>query len=176
MVLEKNPSAHGKVPGWAEDGSMEITGLTGSTKIQTSLTDGTDIFSEILSAVDFGIIKFNGSEYTSYEKTVDNEGNLISSSGGFTASYESDNGNKYDITSINENPSGLMITVHRTDCNSSAVIMNIADYIYESFYDGAIDINYDIMASEYKNEHCVVRKTDDGFSISLMQGKPAGEE
>lgn len=173
VMLEKFPSAHGAVPGWS-DAAIDFSVITGSKKLTGTMASGNDLFGDIFRAVDFGAITFNGSSFSATEKTTDQDGNVVSGSADYSASYTSDNGNSYEITSSGQDEGGLTITVKRPDCTTSPMIMNIGDYIYESICDGSLDLGYDVINSAYDNGRCRIEATPDGF-VMKIQKAPEGQ-
>lgn len=166
-VLEKKQAElEGKVPGWQDEG-IDIGTVLGSVKLTGALSDGADFFGDILSGISFSKTKMESFTLQKTEsKTADGKTSLYAD---FAAVYTSEDGSRYEISmdGTNSDTQGLSILVRRADLQDSAVIMAVADHIYQGVYEGELDTSADL-TQPYQKEHCSVAKTEDGFQMFLF--------
>ncbi len=167
-VLVKNDVAEGEVPGW-EVPDMDSAAFLASAKFHKDVSDGADLFSEMLQGLEFGPVIMDGASFTSYRKVTDEKGNVTAESAVFLANYHTDDGHSYEVTLSNENAEteGLTVVSHRPDAATPEAVMALSGHLYQYVFEGMPDLGADPSAG-YSMEHFNVTKTDDGFTARFF--------
>jgi len=164
VILQKFPSDAGTgTPGWENDFQTDIAGSVGSDKYHESSLISVIQSLELASVTETEAGQGGEGAAAAVTKRYAPDGSVVSTSMSMHASYTA--GTHSYMASLQDGT--LTISVSREDCSSTQACMAFADRIYRYFYEGQIDLSFDLSAGDYTNERCAVHKTDAGFDISL---------
>lgn len=167
VMLEKNEVQSGVIPYW-DDSGIVISDYINTTKSDIVLTDKSDLFSDILNGIEFTEVKMLNSTLVSSGITKDATGAVKSRTVDYSAVYITDNSHRYEIDLFSDGVNNPCLTMNCIygEASEDMVIMNLANHIYQSFYDGVIDVSVSLDRA-FSNEHINVEKTTTGFLVKM---------
>lgn len=167
VKMVKNAVENGSVPFWTGTTTTDIGQLTKSDKYSGQMTNGGDSFGELLQSLEFERVTMRSSVLSNSSVVTNERGDVISSQSGFIAEYDCSNGDQYMITADCSSDLGGIQIRCRADGLNSVSVMNIANHIYQAFYEGSIDVSYDLTTGAYQTNDYKVELLEDGYLISI---------
>ena len=162
----KNPFPNGETHGFAVD-AVSLSEEIGSDKTQIILSKDmeNDPIRSILLGMEFDTVEKETFDIGGYTVITDEKGEVIESHADFSATYKTAT-SRYELSLTGE---GLKITVTRNDCEDSVSRMRFANYLYQNFYAGELDLSYDLSNGVYQKDNCTVTGINSGFEMLLKK-------
>ena len=168
--LTKNDAPEGEVPFW--DGTAvggDVGAATGSEKISGNMAEAGPILERMFTGTEFATTTMTKSAADGYRVVTNEKGEIIESSSGFTAEFESTAGTKYKV-GVEADETGkkrLAIDAETAAPESAERVRFIAACVWSEFYEGSVFDQIDLASGTWENDRMKVEMKDSGYRILL---------